>query len=310
MLEDSFNRAKQFIMTNGRALERARFQFMFENGAKEDVIEQLKAYQNEDGGFGHAIEPDFWAPTSSPMATWFAGRFLYEIDAESSEPMVQSMLHYLISTCDIETGMWSSVMPENNNYPHAPWWHWDPDAQSKWTFNPSVELASFLIHWSSEDSEAAQIGWNTMQKAVSYLMDKDQMDMHEASNFEQAIKILSSSQSIFNKKIDFDLTIVHEKILGLVEQCIEKDAATWSQGYKALPLDFIDGPDHPLYSKLRALVDQNIQFYINQMNEDGVWDASWEWGSYPEQFEMAKTYWKGILAISRYKVFKSFGCLE
>lgn len=126
----------------------------------------------------------------------------------------------------------------------------------------------------------------------------------------KVIKILGPSEAIFNEKIDYAMSTVSEKILELVEQCIEKDASTWSQGYEALPLDFIDGPDHPLCSKLGTLVEQNIQFYVNQMNEDGIWNASWEWGSYPEQFEVAKTYWQGILAISRYKTLKAFNCLE
>ncbi|MGM7681245.1 hypothetical protein ACSVDA_03735 [Cytobacillus sp. Hm23] len=46
-------------------------------------------------------------------------------------------------------------------------------------FNPSSELAAYLVHWSSEIDEAAEIGWNSIQKAVNHLMDQKEMGRHE-----------------------------------------------------------------------------------------------------------------------------------
>jgi hypothetical protein len=89
-------------MSKGRELERVRFEYEFENGSKEKVMTQLKTHQNEDGGFGNGIELDFWLPYSSPMATWAAGQILLEIGADRNEPVVKSMISYLINTNDSE----------------------------------------------------------------------------------------------------------------------------------------------------------------------------------------------------------------
>jgi hypothetical protein len=310
MSKSRFEKAKTFIMSKGRELERVRFEFEFEYGSKESVITQLKTYQNEDGGFGNGIEPDFWLPHSSPMATWAAGQILLEIGADRSEPVVKSMISYLINTNDIETGMWDSVLPENNDYPHAPWWHWQEGVQENWMFNPSAELAAFLVHWCSEKSNAAEIGWNSIEKAVIHLMNKAEMDRHEINNFQQLIKIIKPHELTFNTKIRYSLNNVSEKIMVLAEQCVVKDISKWTEGYQALPLDFIDNPNHALCERFGSLIEQNLNLYIEQMSEEGTWDISWSWGSYPEEYGVARTYWKGILAVNRYKQLKAFGWFE
>ena len=58
----NFNKAKEFIYKNARPLDCARWQYLFENGSSENVLNFLAAYQNEDGGFGHALEADCWNP--------------------------------------------------------------------------------------------------------------------------------------------------------------------------------------------------------------------------------------------------------
>ncbi|MBT2663399.1 hypothetical protein [Bacillus sp. ISL-45] len=305
-----YEKAKVYILSKARELELSRFVFIFENGSKESVIEQLKIYQNDDGGFGHGIEPDFWSPYSTPMATWAAGQILMEIGAGKNDPIVRSMISYLLNTVNTETGMWNPILPENNNFPHAPWWHWHEGVQENWSFNPSVELAAFLVHWSDEQSDAAEIGWGTIDKAVSHLMNKKEMDRHEINNYQQFLIIIKPQEAIFNSRNPISFENVYERILIIAEKSVDKDVSAWSEGYKALPLDFIDHPDHPLRERLGALVDQNLLMYIEQMSEEGIWDISWNWGIYPEEYEIARGYWKGILAVNRYKQLRAFGYLE
>ncbi len=91
-------KAALWLKRSGRSLEIARWEFLFEGGSKEQVISYLSAFQNDDGGFGHGLEPDFWSPQSSPMATWSAGQILPEIGATFEDEIVQKMLAYLLGT--------------------------------------------------------------------------------------------------------------------------------------------------------------------------------------------------------------------
>ena len=60
-----YQKARKFIYHNARPLDIARWQYHFEGGTKEAALTALAAYQNEDGGFGHALEPDCWNPNSA-----------------------------------------------------------------------------------------------------------------------------------------------------------------------------------------------------------------------------------------------------
>jgi hypothetical protein len=206
--------------------------------------------------------------------------------------------------------LWPSIHPANNEYPHAPWWHWEEGVQKNWMYNPSVELAALLIHWTNEESKASEIGWKVIGKAVNYLMKVDEMDRHQINNYQQFMKIVKEYEPTFNAKSSYTWEEVSNKIFTLVEDCIEKDVASWSTGYKPLPLDFIDSPEHPLAEKLSDLVEQNLQFYIDNLLEEGVWDISWEWASYPNEFAIARRNWMGILTVDRYKILRNFDCLE
>ncbi|QGH36694.1 hypothetical protein GI584_22710 [Gracilibacillus salitolerans] len=304
LTKQSIGKSSSWIKRNARPLEAARWSYLFEGAPRDEVIHYLSAFQNEDGGFGHGIEPDFWTPDSSPMATWAAGQILMEIGAGSDEQIVKSMLSYLSKTCNESTGMWPSVLPENNQHPHAPWWHWREGVQDNWMFNPSAELAGFLVHWSPDNSETAQLGWKLIDKAIDHLMSSDQMDSHEINNYQQLLKIITRYAD------DNLIRGVSVKINTLIENCVDRDVSAWSTGYKPLPLDFVNVPDHPLYEKMSNLIKQNLNFYIDQLSAEGTWDISWEWGSYPEEFAVARRYWKGILLIDRYKTFKSFDLLD
>ncbi len=304
-----FNKSGAWIKRNGRPLEAARWDYFFEGASHEKVIQYLAVFQNEDGGFGHGIEPDFWLPSSSPMATWTAGKILMEIGTGKNEKIVQSMLSYLANTSQQETGMWLSVLPENNQYPHAPWWHWNEGSQENWMFNPSAELAAFLVHWSPKQSETSQIGWSSIEKAVNHLMNITEIDRHELNNYQQLIQIMKLHEIDFNEKLQYTLNEVSDKVMLLVERIMDKNVLEWSSGYKAFPLEFIDSPNHPLCKKYGDLVEQNLEFYIEQLSDEGTWDISWSWSGFPEEFAISRRYWKGILTVKRYKILKSFGYL-
>ena len=60
-----FSRAREYIKENGRQLDRRLFAYHFEDGPAAGVTDALARYQNHDGGFGNALEPDLRTPASS-----------------------------------------------------------------------------------------------------------------------------------------------------------------------------------------------------------------------------------------------------
>lgn len=86
----SFEKARTFIYRNARPLDIARCQYYFEGGSKEAVLTALSFYQNEDGGFGHALDLDAWNPNSTPIQTWAASEILREINfTDNAHPIIK-----------------------------------------------------------------------------------------------------------------------------------------------------------------------------------------------------------------------------
>ena len=74
--------AQTFVLSNARLLERHLFAYLFQDGDRQKVLTALLAYQNEDGGFGNALEPDKRTSTSQPIDQEFALRILDDVGFE------------------------------------------------------------------------------------------------------------------------------------------------------------------------------------------------------------------------------------
>ena len=100
----AFGRARRFLETQARPLDRAMFEYRFEGSSAESVIAELAHFQNEDGGFGRALEPDLRTPSSSALATGIGLRTLEELQCPADHPMTRRAVQYLLSTFDHQAG--------------------------------------------------------------------------------------------------------------------------------------------------------------------------------------------------------------
>ena len=115
-----FNTAAAFVAANARVLDRRRFQRLFQDGPAAAVRDAVAAYRNEDGGFGHALEPDCRAPGSQPAAVEMAVRVLNEADAWD-EDLIRGACDWLTAVAPAEGGA-AFVESAVTGWPHAPWW--------------------------------------------------------------------------------------------------------------------------------------------------------------------------------------------
>ncbi|MGW2212863.1 hypothetical protein [Streptomyces sp. NPDC001781] len=111
-------RAERFVWLTARVLEQRLFEHRFLNGGTDPVERALDAYRNEDGGYGHALEPDVRGPVSQPLHTARALRVLDAIGRCGGQ-RVERVCRYLtsVSTAD---GALPAVCPSQRGYPVAP----------------------------------------------------------------------------------------------------------------------------------------------------------------------------------------------
>ncbi len=205
---NTFDRARAFIYRNARPLDLARWQRHFENGGIEAVLTALAAYQNTDGGFGPALEPDAWNPNSSPTQTWAAAEILREIGFEdAAHPIIQGILRYLESGADFEGRFWYTAVKSNNSHPHAPWWHTESDSTCHNDYNPTACLAGFILRFAGKGGELHKLGRRVAKEAFEAYMGGDFLsDMHTAGCF---VRLMEYCEEAGANDI-FDIAVLKE----------------------------------------------------------------------------------------------------
>jgi len=294
MKNNDFNKIRKWIHRNARPLDLARWSFHFENGSSDEVIRLLSFYQNDDGGFGHALEPDSWNPHSTPITTNTAAEILREIGHKNRKhPMVVEMLKYLEST-QVKTGhKWLFSLPENNLYPHAPWWE-ATDEGTMTKFNPTASLLRFILDFGDYQSDLYMLALNEMENIKEEFFEVDEPSMHDLICLECVRAYLDE-----------------ERLNKLEEKTIVKDPQNW-EGYTCKPSAFIKEENHPLlkHGELKELFAKELDTIENELLSEGYWEISWQWESYPEEFAISRNWWRADLAIKNLLLLKSFDRLK
>ena len=112
--------AEQFLAADARVLERRQFARLFRDGPAVPVRDAVAAFQNADGGFGHALEPDGRGPESQPAAALTALSVLHDCDAWDAA-LVERTCDWLGRVAPAEGGA-TFVLPGVERWPHGPWW--------------------------------------------------------------------------------------------------------------------------------------------------------------------------------------------
>ncbi|MEU8734801.1 hypothetical protein AB0C68_36230 [Streptomyces tendae] len=112
-------RAEHFVWLTARVLEQRLFAHHFRGGDPDPVETALEAYRNEDGGYGHALEPDLRGPVSQPLHTACALRVLDAVGRCGGQ-RAERVCRYLTSVSTPD-GALPVTRASRSGYPAAPY---------------------------------------------------------------------------------------------------------------------------------------------------------------------------------------------
>ncbi|WP_306207179.1 hypothetical protein [Actinoplanes sp. RD1] len=130
-----FDAAERFLTTEARLLERRLFATLFRGASPAGVVAALRAHRNEDGGFGHGLEPDTRCPASLPIYTEIALQSLAAAGAPDPELLGSACDH--LARIAAPGGAVPLAFPVIERYPRAE--HW-----TEWTYEPGVNPTAGL----------------------------------------------------------------------------------------------------------------------------------------------------------------------
>ena len=301
---DYYTASKKFILKNSRPLDMARWNYLFENGSKEDVISVLKTYQNDDGGFANALEPDCWNINSTPLQTWVATQIIKEINLDDkNHPIIKGILDYLSSKDEFDGHRWHGLntVVTNDNYPHAPWWSYRQKQES--TYNPTASLIGFILKYAEKDTAIYRSACELSKEAYNYFKKNFPLEsMHESACFVELYHYIKEC-SIFNL---LDMKEFKKLLQKQIKQVITYDTKIWSTDYICKPSLFINSKSSEFYLENKEICDFEYEFILKTQNEDGSWGVTWEWNDYPEEWAISKNWWKSDIIIKNIKYIREF----
>jgi hypothetical protein len=290
-MDDAFAAGDRFLLNQARLLERRVFATCFLGQPAARVVDALRGYQNDDGGFGQALEPDVRCPASLPIFVETAFAALATAGAVDHDMAIRAC-DFLARTAEQADagGAVPPAFPVIESFPRAA--HW-----TEWTYqpglNPTAGLVGLLYQLGVEHpwrSAGAAYCWQQIESGdlpadahvlkevlvfLEHAPDRDRADRHAAA-------LTSDLASIPLFHLDPD-----------------------EPGYGLSPLDVAPQPT----SRWRRLFTEvQINAHLDRLQKDqqadGGWPITWEPPS-----PAAVAEWRGVVTLHALRTLTSYGRL-
>ena len=296
-------RARRFVYRTARPLDLARWKFHFENGSVDSVVQTLACFQNEDGGFGNAVEMDCWNPNSSPLQTWKAAEVLKECGiTDPQNEIMQGILKYLASGKDFdpERCVWLAEIASNNDHPHAIWWTYKAESVPC-MYNPTASLAGFYLRYGNRQDHFWETALQIAQRNCSHWLACPSEDAHVTSCVMELYEYCRQAQLEIG-----DMEALRQSLIEAVRQQIRRDEEKWDTDYVCMPSHFILSPQSMFYPSNAEQVHKEIKRIMQSQLPDGSFEVPWKWWTEYPEYEVAKMWWKTDFCIKYVRLLKAF----
>jgi hypothetical protein len=277
---------RDFIRRTGRLLERRLFATCFEGAPGQGVVDAVRGYANDDGGFGHGLEPDKRCPASLPIDVECALAAMATANTVDL-PLVHGACDYLAKV-GVAVPL---AFPVIEDYPRAE--HW-----SAWTYEPGLNPTAGIVGrlyelrvdhpwieaaaawcWEQIDTAELPTDAHALAEVLGFLAHTPEQDRARAA----AAKVRDALAGASWFKLDPDDT-----------------------AYGLSPLTVAASADSPWRG---LFADEVIQAHLDRLERDqqpdGGWPVAWE-----PPGEAALLEWRGIVTLESLRTLVSYGRLD
>ncbi len=288
-MDDVFAAGDRFLLNQARLLERRLFAARFLGQPAGHVIDALRGYQNDDGGFGHALEPDKRCPASLPIDVETAFQAMAAVGARD-EIMIAKACDFLAAAAANADagGAVPPAFPIIENFPRAA--HW-----TDWTYipalNPTAGLAGLLYRLGVDHpwrSQATEYCWR--QLAAGGPLG----DAHTLSEVLIFLEHVPDQERADQRARTIAAHLTDVSMLHL-------DPA--AEGYGLTPLQLAPEPGSRWRSLFTdAQIDGHLDRLLADQQDDGGWPISWEPPS-----QAATLEWRGVVTLQALRTLTAYG---
>ena len=287
-MDKRFADGRDFLRRDGRLLERRLLATCFEGASGTGVLDALRGYRNDDGGFGHGLEPDKRCPASLPIDVECALQAMataHTVDL----PLVHAACDYLAT---VESGgAVPLAFPVIEDFPRAA--HW-----TDWTYEPGLNPTAGIVGLLHQ----LGVSHSWMPAAATYVWT--QLD---------TVDLPTDAHALSEVLVFLEHTPERDRATAAARQVREAlTKASWfrldpdDNTYGLSPLSVAPSADSPW----RGLFGEDvIQAHLDRLErdqqDDGGWPVTWE---PPGQAALGE--WRGIVTLGSLRTLVSYGRLN
>lgn len=283
----TFERGRDFIRAEARLLEQRLFANLFEDASASGVLAALGAYRNDDGGFGHGLEPDKLCPDSLPIDVEIAFDVLDAVDAGSHE-MARGACDYL-ATISVD-GAVALASPVIERYPRAV--HW-----SDWTYRPGLNPTAGLagqLHRLGVDHP-----WR--KDATAWCWDALAQGLPDEAHALAAVLVFLANVDDRQRAEDVAANVRAHLPAVTMFRLDAQDPE-----YGVSPLDYAPDPAGPWRDLFTdATIDAHLDLLLAEQQDDGGWPLRWE----PPGIAATLAY-RGMVTLRALRVLTAYGRID
>jgi hypothetical protein len=276
--------ATEFVHSHARLLERHRLACLLGGDGPEPVVRALRAYRNDDGGFGHAIEPDMRAPVSQPVGIHTALEILHEVGAREHD-LVRGAADWLTTIARPDGGI-PFCLPSALDYPHNPIWQPADESSIIQTAANAAALHALGAEHPWLDGADAYI-WRWLNA-----LDLAAVDPNPGTGYQVRFAVI-----FLNAHPDAHRA---EAALDALAPDIGRVVAGEPGGDVQTPLDLAPFPDSRARRLFeQAAIDRDLDALAAAQRDDGGWMFGWDqWNP------TATTEWRGVLTLHALRIMR------
>lgn len=164
-------------------------------------------------------------------------------------------------------------------------------------------MAGFILNYTDKASTLYQKGKRIAQEAIDcFNLEFNAIEMHMVACFVHlAQDILTSNTEGLTGFNSFEF-----HLNARVKALIDHDLGQWDNAYVCKPSRFITDRTSPYFHANQNAVNAECLYLEKTQSPEGSWEITWQWEDFPDQWPIAKNWWKADLIIHNLLMLKNF----